>query len=414
MIFAIFFSFPFDIDYAQFKVSAELYLAEIYYSCLPSIFEPIPESDEIEYKIFYEIEDPIQKRILKDTLHRKVKLPKEVPQEYRFSDFFGFYATPGTYFVKMKAFIGEDTFKKEFPIQIKDLNTSPALSSIVLCRNILPDSLNKGVPKGNIRILPNEERTFLTKINPIMGIYYEVYNLIPDSEKYKLFIKILDEDSSVIHEFSQEKSKLASDLQDAIALNIQGLREGKYTLIIEVKDPSQPQSASAYKDFFIKKETHREYRVEFLPQDLEYAKLFFLWATPEEVKKYETLTQEGKLSFLRRFWSKHDLQEFIKRVKFCEKRFREGKKAGYQTDRGKVYIKYGPPDEIKTKSFGETYRGYEHWHYYKSNYHFVFADKQDTGIFTLIFSNAKPKYVDPNWRVYVDEEDERLLEGLLE
>ena len=75
---------------------------------------------------------------------------------------------------------------------------------------------------------------------------------------------------------------------------------------------------------------------------------------------------------------------------------------GYETDRGRVYLQYGAPDQrSKVESSPNTYP-YEVWQYYKlkdqSNRKFLFYN-QDlvTNNYTLLHSDAKGELYDAGW-----------------
>src|SRR2546425_11778743 len=96
--------------------------------------------------------------------------------------------------------------------------------------------------------------------------------------------------------------------------------------------------------------------------DTLYGPLVYLM-TSDEMGIYSTLTVLGKRVFLRLFWTTRDPTpgtavnefqvDFYSRIKEANRRFREGGAAeipGWRTDRGRVFIKYGPPQEIDRKS----------------------------------------------------------------
>jgi GWxTD domain-containing protein len=80
--------------------------------------------------------------------------------------------------------------------------------------------------------------------------------------------------------------------------------------------------------------------------------------TPAEVKEYKALeTDAERVAFTERFWRRRDptpdtlsneyRQLLWTRVKEANEKFVDSSKPGWMTDRGKIYILYGPPDEVK-------------------------------------------------------------------
>lgn len=82
-------------------------------------------------------------------------------------------------------------------------------------------------------------------------------------------------------------------------------------------------------------------------------------------------------------------------------------KKGYDTDRGRVYLQYGPPNTISPNYFEPNTYPYEIWHYYtlrdhksadQSNRKFIFANMdRGNSEFTLIHSDAKNEITNVRW-----------------
>jgi len=94
------------------------------------------------------------------------------------------------------------------------------------------------------------------------------------------------------------------------------------------------------------------------------------------------------------YWRKQDptpetefnelMNEFYTRVDYCEMNFRPlSGNGGAKSDRGKTYIKFGPPDSIDRDTDNQD-KVVESWTYNKSQRKFVFIDKDGTGKFTFV------------------------------
>src|SRR5258708_7365009 len=108
-------------------------------------------------------------------------------------------------------------------------------------------------------------------------------------------------------------------------------------------------------------------------RDTLYLALVYLM-TADEQGSYPSLTLEGKRRWLRQFWMKRDpsagtarneaREDFYARIAEANRRFREGGSAqipGWRTDRGRGFIKYGPPHEgLDRPQAGKT-RPYVGW-----------------------------------------------------
>ena len=90
----------------------------------------------------------------------------------------------------------------------------------------------------------------------------------------------------------------------------------------------------------------------------------------EERKVFKTLqTDDERQTFIENFWLRRDptpdteeneyREEHYRRIAYANDRFASGI-PGWKTDRGRIYIEYGPPDEIDSHPSGGTYeRPYE-------------------------------------------------------
>ena len=93
------------------------------------------------------------------------------------------------------------------------------------------------------------------------------------------------------------------------------------------------------------------------------------------------------------YWHKQDptpdtkfnelMNEFYSRVDYCELNFKSlAGNGGAKSDRGKTYIRFGPPDTINRDTDNND-KVVESWFYKKLNRKFVFIDQDGTGKFTL-------------------------------
>ena len=96
--------------------------------------------------------------------------------------------------------------------------------------------------------------------------------------------------------------------------------------------------------------------------------------------------------------------KYAKMVSFVQERFGSKQVKGYRTDRGRVYLQYGQPNEIKEIPSDPTTAPYEIWHYYylddQSNVKFVFYDPSLVGNdYELLHSNKYGEIHDTNWKM---------------
>ncbi len=122
--------------------------------------------------------------------------------------------------------------------------------------------------------------------------------------------------------------------------------------------------------------------------------------TPEERTAFERLqTDAERRHFVEQFWERRNptpgsaknayKEEHYRRIAYVNDHY-AGSKPGWETDRGRIYIKYRPPDEIESHPVanGRIHSPYEEWLYHHIDgvgdmVIFTFIDKDSTGDFPL-------------------------------
>ncbi|GAB4234627.1 MAG: hypothetical protein Kow00109_07660 [Acidobacteriota bacterium] len=106
-------------------------------------------------------------------------------------------------------------------------------------------------------------------------------------------------------------------------------------------------------------EEEEDYFEKWLKEDVVYI------ITDEERAVFESLsTPEEKEQFIEQFWFRRDpdpttpvnefKEEHYRRIAYANEHFTSGD-PGWRTDRGRIYIIHGPPDNIETRPMGGTY-----------------------------------------------------------
>jgi len=116
-------------------------------------------------------------------------------------------------------------------------------------------------------------------------------------------------------------------------------------------------------------------------------------ASDTELKKLKETAKEEREKVWNEFWTQKDpipetpvnetSEEYFRRIDYANTHFRSFQ-SGWRTDRGKIYIIYGKPDEIEHHHFELETPPYQIWYYYNFGRKFVFIDHSMTGDYTLI------------------------------
>jgi GWxTD domain-containing protein len=116
-------------------------------------------------------------------------------------------------------------------------------------------------------------------------------------------------------------------------------------------------------------------------------------ATSDEIDRLRSLPADQQAMGWERFWRQRDptpdtprnesLIEFIRRVHYSERHF-QGYGPGWRSDMGRIYIRYGPPDQIESRAPTTESPQLEVWYYHNPFRRFVFADREGFGRYVLV------------------------------
>lgn len=124
-------------------------------------------------------------------------------------------------------------------------------------------------------------------------------------------------------------------------------------------------------------------------QSLELIELI---ATPEEMRELRAASPALRKEAWNRFWKRRDptpdtpenefRDEFFARVRYADEQF-SILGPGWRSDRGRVYIKYGPPDQVESRPMNLDTPAYEIWTYLRDGRQFMFVDYDGFGRYEL-------------------------------
>lgn len=301
------------------------------------------------------------------------------------------------------------------------------LSDIELCTIIRQSNNTQSLfYKNTFEVLPNAGRLYGAGLT-ILYYYCEVYNLAKAQRSTPVTIRTTVVDAMGVDVYKNEKSKprtLNSSIEVG-TVNLSAMKGGTYTLRLSMVDPSQVVLATTSKKFFVYRpgvssDTTRpaeideysssEYVVmteEEIERSFEYTKYISL---ERERQQFEKLTDpKAKRKFLYEFWHRRDpdpttsvneyKQWYDKRIEYANKNLTVGYRQGWKSERGRVYILYGPSDEIERSPSSAESNPYEIWHYnnIQGGVIFVFVDRNGMGDFLLVHSTHRDELRDENW-----------------
>lgn len=131
-----------------------------------------------------------------------------------------------------------------------------------------------------------------------------------------------------------------------------------------------------------------------------------------ELASYGGLSVPGRARFLAEFWRRRDptptdgnneaRTAFYRKIDEANANYRErgrGTVAGWRSDRGRIFLRYGAPDDVMHQEEAGQTPALEIWKYTRQrNRYFVFADRNRMGAFSLLLSNELKEPGLPNWQ----------------
>lgn len=178
-----------------------------------------------------------------------------------------------------------------------------------------------------------------------------------------------------------------------------------------VFNPMQLDSVQVEKDFATK-----------LPDDSLnfYVQSLYPLANNDEhnyINYFKKSTDNNAMrAFIFKFWVKRNANDpyaewsnYKSQVYAAENSFHTQIKHGYETDRGRIYLKYGAPSDINKRSQEPGTFPYEVWHYYfitpsQSDVHFIFYNPDlVTNDYELIHSDAIGEIKNPKWKYKLND-----------
>jgi len=307
------------------------------------------------------------------------------------------------------------------------LLSEPSVSNIELATSIKNNGVSKEsiFYKNSFEIYPNPAVLYSEKM-PVIYFYSELYGLKDTSEnKLKLNKMVLNSKGQTVYKKSKKLSNKSNSIVDVGFINMKKLPTDTYTLMLGIASEKADVGKVSSKKFFFYNPSvedttnYSKKNISYMDTefgvlsdeecDAEFDVCMYI-ATSKDVKQYDQLTDvAAKRKFLYNFWTPKDTNpytpgneyrtEFMIRKDFADNKYSYLGKKGWKTDRGRVLMVYGQPDEIDRNPSETGTNPYETWVYQsiEGGVIFIFGDVTSYGNFELLHSTKRGEIVDPNW-----------------
>jgi len=293
---------------------------------------------------------------------------------------------PGDYKVLVKITDSEsgEAIEKEEQLNLKDFSDK----KLHIGDPVFTDSINCSSTKPVYR--PNLANSF-NDINSDFAVYVEMYPpqnsakmktdfIVHNSEGEKLFLSpkeyTLDNDSQIIRE--------CINLRDYLS------QPGEYYLNINAQAGKHKESIRRAFHVFWGNLEMRDNNLTIAIEQLA------LVGNKKTIDSMRNAAEKQKKVLFDRFWERRDPTpetrtnelklEFYRRVDFSNKNFTEisSRRPGWRTDRGRIYIKYGPPSDVSRHDMEMNMPATEVWNYDRLDRKYIFVDHERNGVFRLV------------------------------
>ncbi len=332
----------------------------------------------------------------------------------------------------------------EDKISISDISFSESYSA----------TINQSIFSKNGYDLVPFPSDFFPKNMTKLIFYAEVYNSnksLPEGDAFLVNYFVEDADNGQLagslRKFSKETAK---DVVVVFSeLPVEHLKSGNYNLVVEARD-KENKLLAVTKKYFQRSNPEAEEKLSASNlSTLDVAVTFVNAITnSEELKDYIKSTypvstaleknfSRNQLNYsdlkmmqqyFYNFWLKRNpsnpeeaWNKYLVEVKKVEKEYGTTIQRGYSTDRGRVYLQYGPPNTVSAFRNEPSSYPYEIWHYYviqgseinrrQSDKRFVFMNADLIGAdYQLIHSTAYGELRDDRWQLRLQQRNEQFID----
>ncbi|MGZ4035559.1 MAG: GWxTD domain-containing protein [Bacteroidia bacterium] len=343
---------------------------------------------------------------------------------------------------------GEKPFVTNVPISLSFRTDSVCVSSIQLLESYTKSIAPSPLMKSGYDLVPYVANFYPENISKIK-FYSEVYNskkIIGEGQKILLSYYLESADTRIrLNNFSLFSKQVANDVN--IGLNefdIESLPTGNYNLVLEVRD--KDNKLQAKQQCFIQRK-NKQVAMNF--DDMKtlnvaltfvrfyrsidtlgfYIKSLRPISTTSEIQYAQNQLKGKDLVLMQQyfynFWkSRYPLnpeqawQDYYVEVQKVNKEFGTYGLRGFDTDRGRVYLQYGPPDQRSKYDTEPSAIPYEIWEYYSLNDKTLILTDPDnkqstkkfifynpdlvTNKYVLIHSDARGEIYNERWNLLIN------------
>ena len=427
----------FEFDYAKFNYDTSSVYLEFYYTLNTVDMQIINNDKELlnEAIVHIEMKNNVTNEffINKDwKIQNSIDINGNTGTEKSLAGVLSFVVPNGKYSLEVKAYdknnpsfskiINETVAIESFP------NNKLSISDIEIANRIKNDNVDQNsiFYKNTLEIIPNPAMIY-SNLSPVMFYYAELYNLKQENGTKEVSLQKILYNSlgAPVYNNSKKINPGNASIIEYGVINLSKYPTDSYNFELSLVDPSTKQAYVSSKRFYFYNpnvvDTNKNNRLNAGVLGSEFAiltneecdKMFAeakYIATRDEIIQYKKIDSLNvKREFIYNFWISRDTdpstaknefkEEYMRRVSFVNKNFSSLYKEGYTTDRGRVVLLYGEPDQRDFYPSDAGYKPYEIWIYndIEGGVAFYFGDVTGYGNYELLNSTKRGEVRDDNW-----------------
>jgi len=427
-----------DVDWATFRYNEDNSMLEIYYSFLQNDISYEKQDGQFVGITLGEL------RLYEDSIFKEKYAWKNqniVPDSAQLQnlrmiiDRVAFELSAGNYECEFVVKDVNDTTNyhmQKWPLKIEKINQeNPKLSNIEIASSITraPQDHESPFYKNTLNVVPNPSLIFSKEL-PILFFYAEAYDLDRAglNDGYILDYYITNSNGTKLDSPAPRrvpKTQIVNPSVEFGMMNVGRLGSGAYQLHVNLMQPDETIISSENKKFYIYQKGE-EFKIASQDTSMQFQESMYYTMDSTAIDREFRIASylmgdelrsiwnsienlEGRKRFIFQFWQLRDpepstsineaRERYYKRVDHANKTFRAFTREGWSTDRGRVYILYGPPSDILRHPNEQNLYPYEIWEYdhLQSGIFFVFGDYEGYKNFRLLHSTLDGEIKDYNY-----------------
>ncbi len=223
---------------------------------------------------------------------------------------------------------------------------------------------------------------------PVMRSYVEVYGAGTSEQAVKVEYEIVSGNNRVATGFARALATPGFGRGYVVEVPTDSLSIGTYGLRVAARRDDEPEATTCGRFRVLSSEAlwWRDFD--------EMLNLLSYIATKPELERLKAVPEENRRNAWEEFWAGRDptpnternevRREFFERVSYANQHFGEMMLKGWQTDRGRIYIMEGPPDNIESHPMDLSGKPWEAWYYERRGIVYIFVDRNGFGQYVLV------------------------------